>query len=254
MMAENGFTQTAFLRAAAVIEEVRGKRTYTSTQEQSWMVLAAHAMLKDTDRLALTVNGQPHAGALYRTYRSLALDTKPVTIANAGQAAVQLVVTAQGNPIQPEPAISSGYTIERTYHDFDGNKIDLSKVKQTDRFVVVLKVTEDKAEDARLLLVDHLPAGFEIDNPKLVSSANNASFDWLEGSVEPVHSEYRDDRFVAAFDRDTSQSAFFHVAYQVRAVAPGTYVHPPAVVEDMYRPDRYGRTAFGTVEVVPVKP
>jgi uncharacterized protein YfaS (alpha-2-macroglobulin family) len=35
----------------------------------------------------------------------------------------------------------------------------------------------------------------------------------------------------------------------VRAVSPGRYVHPPAVIEDMYRPDKFGRTAFGALEV-----
>ena len=64
-----------------------------------------------------------------------------------------------------------------------------------------------------------------------------------------MHSEYRDDRFVAAFDREPGQSAFFSVAYVVRAVAPGQYVYPPATAEDMYRPDRFGRTAFGSIEV-----
>ena len=39
------------------------------------------------------------------------------------------------------------------------------------------------------------------------------------------------------------------VAYTVRAVSPGRYAHPPAIVEDMYRPDRFARTAAGTVEV-----
>jgi uncharacterized protein YfaS (alpha-2-macroglobulin family) len=39
----------------------------------------------------------------------------------------------------------------------------------------------------------------------------------------------------------------------VRAVAPGTYVRPQAVVEDMYRPDRYGRTGTETVAVTPAK-
>jgi uncharacterized protein YfaS (alpha-2-macroglobulin family) len=33
-------------------------------------------------------------------------------------------------------------------------------------------------------------------------------------------------------------------------VAPGKYVYPPAIAEDMYRPERFGRTAFGTIEVV----
>jgi len=35
----------------------------------------------------------------------------------------------------------------------------------------------------------------------------------------------------------------------VRAVSPGTYVHPGATVEDMYRPARYGRTATGSLTV-----
>jgi alpha-2-macroglobulin len=32
-------------------------------------------------------------------------------------------------------------------------------------------------------------------------------------------------------------------------VAPGRYVYPPATAEDMYHPERYGRTAFGELEV-----
>ena len=39
------------------------------------------------------------------------------------------------------------------------------------------------------------------------------------------------------------------VAYVVRAVAPGHYVYPPATAEDMYRPERFGRTGFGEIEV-----
>ncbi len=39
------------------------------------------------------------------------------------------------------------------------------------------------------------------------------------------------------------------VAYIVRAVTPGTFVHPAATVEDMYRPDRYARTAAGKLTV-----
>ena len=35
----------------------------------------------------------------------------------------------------------------------------------------------------------------------------------------------------------------------VVGVAPGRYVYPPATAEDMYDPERYGRTAFGALEV-----
>ena len=39
------------------------------------------------------------------------------------------------------------------------------------------------------------------------------------------------------------------VAYLVRAVTPGSFLHPAATVEDMYRPDRFARTASGHLDV-----
>jgi uncharacterized protein YfaS (alpha-2-macroglobulin family) len=43
------------------------------------------------------------------------------------------------------------------------------------------------------------------------------------------------------------------VAYIVREVTPGRFVHPAASVEDMYRPDLHGRTAAGTLVVTAVQ-
>ena len=100
-----------------------------------------------------------------------------------------------------------------------------------------------------MLLTDPLPAGFEIDNPDLVAGGQIANIPDLSDDVTPVHTEFHDDRFAAAFDRDTGQAAFFTAAYIIRAVTPGRYVHPPATVEDMYRPERFGRTGPGAVEV-----
>ena len=120
---------------------------------------------------------------------------------------------------------------------------------QNERVVVVLKITEAEAKYAKLLVVDRLPAGLEIDNPALFDSGSTEAFAWLKRDIEPVHVEYRDDRFVAAVDRDAGQSAFFSLAYVVRATTPGHYVYPAATAEDMYRPQRFGRTAFGEIEV-----
>jgi hypothetical protein len=68
-----------------------------------------------------------------------------------------------------------------------------------------------------------------------------------------VNAEFRDDRFSAAFDRKSGDASVFTIAYVVRAVSPGRYVLPQAYVEDMYRPDRFGRTGTGTVEVAAAK-
>src|SRR5262249_23596037 len=92
-----------------------------------------------------------------------------------------------------------------------------------------------------------LPAGFEIDNPRLVSSGDTGTLAWIADAQEPVNAEFRDDRFSAAFERKSGDPSVFTVAYVVRAVSPGRYVHPQAYVEGMYRPDRFGRTATGTI-------
>jgi hypothetical protein len=94
--------------------------------------------------------------------------------------------------------------------------------KQNQRFVVVLKITDAQPQFARVALIDYLPAGFEIDNPRLVSSGDTGTLDWIENAGTPVHTEFRDDRFTAAFDRTNSDPAVFTVAYVVRAVSPET--------------------------------
>jgi len=170
-------------------------------------------------------------------------------VTNTGDATLQAVVSVTGAPITPEPAADRGFKIERSYYTLDGEKADVAKVKQNQRFAVVLKITEPQPKYARVIVADYLPAGFEIDNPRLVSSGDTGTLSWIENAAEPVSSEFRDDRFSAAFDRKGGDPAIFAVAYVVRAVSPGRYVLPQAYVEDMYRPDRFGRTGTGTIDV-----
>jgi uncharacterized protein YfaS (alpha-2-macroglobulin family) len=249
LAAEAGVMQPEIQRASIVLEQERSSHSYTSTQENAWMVLAAEAMSRDTQGVSLTVDGASHQGALYRSWKGLALDGAPVTIANTGQTPAQIVISTAGNPIATEPAAEQGYRIERDFFKLDGSKVDPAAIRQNDRMVVVLKVTETEAAYARLLVVDRLPAGLEIDNPNLFDGGDVDALSFLKRDVEPVYSEYRDDRFVAALDRDGHDKASFTLAYIVRAVTPGRYVYPPTVVEDMYKPQRFGRTAVGSVDV-----
>jgi uncharacterized protein YfaS (alpha-2-macroglobulin family) len=236
-------------RAGGAVDRARAARGYTSTQEDNWLLIAAEALAEHQTLSQFSVDGQPVKGAIYRKWSGYALGQKLIAIANTGKATAQLVVTTSGVPLVPEPAASQGYALERTFYKLDGTKVDLKSLTQNERVVVVLKITESEARYAKLLVVDRLPAGLEIDNPTLFDSGSIDAFSWLKKDLDPVHAEYRDDRFVAAFDREPGQSAFFSLAYVVRAVAPGQYVYPPATAEDMYRPDRFGRTGFGSIEV-----
>jgi len=239
--------------AVSRIEAARALSPYTSTQENAWLVLAARAIAKDTAGVSMTLNGEARKGALYRSVNASALQTTPLQIANNGDEPLQAVVSVSGSPLVPEPAAERGFKIERNYFTLEGEPADISKAKQNDRFAVVLKITEQQPQFGRIIVADYLPAGFEIDNPRLVSSGEAGTLSWIQLAQQPEHSEFRDDRFSAAFNRKSDDPAIFTVAYVVRAVSPGTYVHPQAYVEDMYRPDRFGRTGTGTLTVSAAK-
>jgi len=247
---------------ARVIERAKATRTYTSTQEQAWMLLAARALSDASAGTTLTVNGTPFRGELTRSLAASDLGFGGLVVANRGEAPVSAVVSVTGSALTAEPATSKGFTISRSYHTLDGAPIAAENahmsVKQNDRVVVVLKI-EGQHTGGRVLLVDRLPAGFEIENPRLIDSGETKSLGWAQTAGKPAHTEYRDDRFVAAFDyfqgedRSSGVKPSATVAYIVRAVTPGRFVHPAASVEDMYRPDLHGRTVAGTLEVTAVQ-
>ena len=252
LAAEGGASRATVQAAEQRVEAARATLRPTSTQEDAWLLLAASAMAKDAGNVSLNVGGEAMQRPLFRTIRAGDLK-EPLRIANAGEDEVKAVVTVTGAPLTPEPAAEKGFKIERLTYTLDGDPVDAKTVKQNTRLAVVLRITEAQPQFGRLVVADYLPAGFEIDNPRLVSSGDTGTLSWITNAVEPVDSQFRDDRFTAAFLRKRDDPAVFTVAYVVRAVAPGKYVRPQASVEDMYWPDRFGRTATESVEVTAVK-
>ncbi|MDR3467036.1 MAG: alpha-2-macroglobulin [Xanthobacteraceae bacterium] len=252
-LASEGSAPHATITAAVErVEAARGLTPYTSTQENAWLVLASRAIARDGG-VSLEVDGSPVKTALYRSFTSAEVTAKPVKITNTGDTPMQAVVAVSGAPVTPEPAAANGFKIERNYFTLDGKPADISHARQNDRFAVVLKITEAQPEFGRIMVVDYLPAGLEIDNPHLVSSGDTGTLDWIEDGEEPEDTQFRDDRFSAAIERASNDSPVFTVAYVVRAVTPGKYVLPQAYIEDMYNPSRYGRTTTGGVEVKAAK-
>ena len=252
LAAEGKAAEPILVSATEQIGVARDAVTYTSTQEDAWLILAARALGHQGVDLAVAEGSGapvPQSGPLYRDYSEEDLGITPVSVTNRGDAPVDAVISVSGAPTTPEPAVSNDFVLERSFHTLDGQEVNIADAKQNDRYVVLLTVTEAKPQFARVALTDHVPAGFEIDNPKLVSSADTGGLSWITHAASPVHTAFRDDRFVAAFDRNAKSPVVYRVAYVVRAVSPGTYTLPQASVEDMYRPDRFGRTATGSVTV-----
>jgi uncharacterized protein YfaS (alpha-2-macroglobulin family) len=233
---------------ASIVAKEWAAKKYTSTQEQTWMLLAARALQQGDDDLTLDVNGAGHRGTLMSSMTGEALSDHPLTIRNTSSAPLSAAITTVAAPAQPLTAGGDGFAITRTYYTLDGEEANVMEAQQNQRYVAVLKITETNEWPSRIVVTDLLPAGFEIDNPNVVNSASLGNFDWLE-EVQPAHTEFRNDRFVAAFNRTAGDNREITLAYVVRAVTPGTYDHPAAQVEDMYRPQFSARTATGKMEV-----
>jgi uncharacterized protein YfaS (alpha-2-macroglobulin family) len=230
----------------------RAATSMTNTQENAWLLLAAKSLIDESRDLTLDVDGKAESGPIQRVVGAADLTVAPLVIKNTTEQTVSASVLVNGASATPEPAASSGFTIERRVYTTGGEEVQFDRVKQNDRFVVVLKVNEAEAKLGHIVVEDRLPAGFEIENPRLLKGTDLKAFSWLDAKTNPAHTAFRDDRFTAAFsqtDANNKQPAAYTMAYVMRAVVPGTYAHPGAYVEDMYRPERFARTAPGKVEI-----
>ncbi|PTT49872.1 alpha-2-macroglobulin [Aeromonas sp. HMWF015] len=163
------------------------------------------------------------------------------TVTNEGKGSLYVQRTLVGYPEQAPARISKGMSVTRSWFNSDGQRFDPATVKVGDLVVVRLNVSSESAvPDA--LLVEMVPAGFELENPAL---GNSIKLEELSIEGKPAwqsewndylkHQEFRDDRYTAALDLSAGGNQ--QLVYLMRAVTPGRYQVPPTQVEDMYRPE-----------------
>jgi alpha-2-macroglobulin len=231
----------------ALTTRIAARNGTLSTQEATWALLAAHALIDAPGAEGLTLNGAPADGPLVRVLDSAV--AQPIIVANTGARDTTLTVTAFGVPSEPVAAGGNGYAISRSYFTLDGQPAQVDGVPVGTRLVAVLQVTPFGTGEARLMVSDPLPAGLEIDNPNLIRGGDILGLDALGLESQVTHSEFRQDRFLTALDR--MDGTPFRLGYIVRAVSPGSFHHPAASVEDMYRPDFRAQGEAGRVTVTP---
>ncbi|MGQ3093636.1 MAG: alpha-2-macroglobulin family protein [Roseateles sp.] len=243
------------------LSEDFGRRNYYSTQERLSLFLAVQAATNgagkdDGWKAALTVGAKADAwtgsGVGQQSF-ALAQLKSGIALKNDGAAPLYLDVTAQGYPTKPLPPTSDRISVERAMFTTDGKPVMAKQFTTGEMFVVRLRVKAAQSiKDG--LVVDRIPAGFEIENLNLSQGPKAGEFTvdgvniaQANANERIVHTEYRDDRFVAAAQLGQPLDLF----YLVRAVTPGRYVVPATFAEDMYRPEVRGiGKAEGEITVV----
>lgn len=221
-----------------------------STQDMAWLLLAANALNESAAEAKLSVRGEETPGRLAWSMEGSEVSEFPANITNNGDVSTELLVSVAGQPLVPEPAGGKDYAVERSVYDLDGNPVDPTAVPVNTRLAVVVTVRALSDQPGRLMVVDRLPAGLVIDNPRLVRSGDLGGLSFLNTVDQPEHSAFYRDRFEVAVDQTRWSGKELSFAYLARAATPGEYTHPPASVEDMYRPDRRAITATGRFTVL----
>ncbi len=218
-----------------------------STQELGYALLALGKVMRDAARTpvsgTVTVQGEQSAFGQDGTRLSgVDLLGKTITVrADSGRVYVTGVITGlkKGDTLKP---VSEGITLERTLLDEEGNAVS-GTVPQGQLLIVQLKAKSKAKHVRNAVLVDMLPAGFEIENPRLKGRGDTSFF---KDRSTPDFMDIRDDRMIFFTDLSSQGSTFYYV---VRAVTPGTFQHAPTLAEAMYDPSvrAVGKPAVQTV-------
>ena len=225
-------------------------RAWLSTQEKYALFRAGMALFKVSSgrfQGSLTMDGSM-ISVSEETDFSMALSADEagagVTFQSQAARPLYLTLAVDGYTADPPRADASHIAVSREYLDLDGKPAEKRTFNVGELFLVHLRVgAKENIPDA--LAADLLPAGFEIENPNLKTSAG------IEGiivdgrpireyreSAGVIYEEFRADRYIAAVRLNDQQLA--HLFYLVRVVSPGRFAVPPPFVESMYRPDIRG--------------
>jgi uncharacterized repeat protein (TIGR01451 family) len=249
--------ETLAIRVAASLAT---KDNYYSTQDIAWSVLALGKRLngmKKPDaatlaKVGLVMNGKrlpkafEVAGAPGFRFDGPNLSAAKLQVSDApAEKGTYLYVKATGYTKMPPPS-RSPLSIQRTFYKRDGSSMDASGIKQGDTVFVELTVQNTGESTVKnIAIVDRVPAGFEIENPRLGKSED---LQWMKDAFKAEYQDLRDDRLQVFGDLAAGSTQYIY--YSARAVTKGQFTAPAAFVEAMYDPANFDYDKDTPVQIV----
>jgi uncharacterized protein YfaS (alpha-2-macroglobulin family) len=158
LLKESGLLPERLLALAAALPGADLQADTLSTQEQAWTAAAAGVLGRDGRPAQIALNGQALPIAPVVT---VALDG-PATARNLGDRAVWQSLSVSGVPAEAPPAARTLMRVQRRFFTLDGAALDPGALKQNTVFVLLLEGRAEDGQDHRALLMQGLPAGWEV--------------------------------------------------------------------------------------------
>lgn len=212
-----------------------GKNNYLNTQELAFSLLSVGKILKQNKATSqATVS---YEGKSIRTISGkgewLDLTKYPKGIKVSGSQMYYYQIN-EGIPLSSNVTIEDkGLIARRAYFTRDGVQIKNSTIKQNQ--LVVVRLTVSSGADIpyqvdNVVLTDILPAGLEIENPRLVGDRDMT---WIKDAAEPDYLDIRDDRIHYFVSATTKPKHYYYLA---RAVTQGGFIQGSVSADAMYNP------------------
>ena len=229
---------------------------WRTTQENGMGILALSRFLEKTESarkpVEATVNdasGKNLASMPVGGKTSVAIGPDGpdgLSVITRGAGSVYYTWSLSGVPVKATKEYDQGIRIRRSFADQNGKAVSpANPMQQGARIVVTLTVTPS-APVNDLVVADVLPAGFEIENPRLAGDADKASEEENTDKSRGIRAEIRDDRLVVFLDHVDKPMTY---QYAVRAVTKGTFSLPPVAAECMYNPGIRSLNGAGRIEI-----
>lgn len=171
---------------------------------------------------------------------------KTVSIAIRGSGRVYYAIVTEG--IRTDGGVTiedKNLQVRRELLDRTGNPVNPGGIRQNDLIVVRLTLTADVDQLEYIAVTDLLPAGFELENPRITEATNYA---FIRNPSVAEYMDIRDDRInlYTSIRGGKRQMQFY---YAVRAVTQGNFVYAPVVAEAMYNGEYRSASGGGRIRV-----
>jgi uncharacterized protein YfaS (alpha-2-macroglobulin family) len=226
---------------------------YLNTQEHAFALLAlgkvARRTASTTLQASITVAGkqitQFQGSDVVIQNREMAGAQASVRASASGSGFLYYFWETEGVPtVGAVPEEDSYLRVRRTLLDRNGRPLAADAIRHNDLVVVKLSLSSTNgARVENVVLTDMLPAGLEIENPRIGSVPE---LSWIRDNAEPQYSDIRDDRIHFFVTADGTTRSYY---YLCRAVSKGTFFVGPASADAMYNGEYHSYSGAGVVKI-----
>ncbi len=243
--------QQVGIMAKHLSEKLKSQK-YLNTQEQAFAFLALGKISRKASKTSITaqINSENKKIADYNN-QTISLNTAQlnggkISVSTKGRGQLYYFweaegISKDGSYIEEDKFMK----VRKSFFDRFGKPISGNRFKQNDLIVVKISIQGSYSTDIENVVIsDILPAGFEIENPRISSVPG---MEWITDKSFPEYTDFRDDRINFFVLVSNTVRNYYYI---VRAVTPGFFHMGPVGADAMYNGEYHSYNGGGVIQII----